>query len=372
MPTSKPNPAAPSATSIFQHPGATGQTLAAIERHLSSSELNVFRVAVAYARWEGIGLFSTKLEAFLSRGGRFDLIVGIENGVTTPDILLYALVLQKRFPKLVTARTITDEFANSIMHTKFYEFQCANETTALVGSANLTGGGLVRNTELSMEYTVAKGSNVAKEWAANWIELRKVSKPVSLKTAQKLSSSKRSGNEKDRAPESQASKGKPFLASKQKPSPKPLFSNILGLKNKTQKNQILADLDSLTERPEILYLQILKYETGGSSGRTGYQVQLPVATLGTYFGVGKKQSRAVTFHFPKDEINVSLTHFENHTHRVRLKPITLIPRPAILKFERIANDEYKVSVVPKNRYASVLKKKCDQQSRAGARKWGFE
>ena len=298
--------------------------------------------------------------------------MGIENGATTPDALLYALVLQKRFPGCVTARTITDKYANSIMHTKFYEFKFAHETTAIIGSSNLTGGGLVQNTELSVEYTVSRGSRLEDDWNINWQTLRKISKPVSPKTAQRLVASKRSGDETDKAPESQSSIDKPFFVNTKRPPPKPLFWNILGLKNKNEKNKLLADLDSITERPDILYLEILKYETGGTSGRPGYQVQLPVATLGAYFGVGKKQTRQVTFLFPKNELKVSLTHFENNTHRVRLKPITSISRPAILKFVRVGKHEYRVSVIPKNRYASVLKNKCDQQSRKGARKWGFE
>ena len=230
MPSFKPSETAIAARSIFQHPGATAETLGAIERHLTSKRLERFRVAVAYARWEGVGLFSSKLEAFLSRGGYFELIVGIENGVTTPDALLYALVLQKRFPGCVTARTITDKYANSIMHTKFYEFKFAHETTAIIGSSNLTGGGLVQNTELSVEYTVSRGSRLEDDWNINWQTLRKISKPVSPKTAQRLVASKRSGDETDKAPESQSSIDKPFFVNTKRPPPKPLFWNILGLK----------------------------------------------------------------------------------------------------------------------------------------------
>ena len=52
------------------------------------------------------------------------------------------------------------------------------------------------------------------------------------------------------------------------------------------KHRLLAQSDSLSIRPRRLYLQILQ-ETGG-----GHQVQLPVATLGSFFGVGKGQSWA--------------------------------------------------------------------------------
>lgn len=356
---------------VLQHQGALAVTLDAIERHLTSPNLLRFRIAVAYARWDGLGLLSSNIEKLLGRGGSFELIVGIENGVTTPDALLYGLVLEKRFPKRVTTRAIVDEYANSIMHTKLYEFHSAQETTALIGSANLTGGGLVRNTELSIETTVTQGSHLQRELDDTWNVLEALSQPASLEMAQRLLASKRSGNEKDESSEALAKEGKRYLAKTVKPAPKPLFKKILGIKNNLEKNRLLAQLDSLTDRPDVLYLQILEYETGGTPGRPGYQVQLPVATLGAYFGVGKRQSKPVRFQFAKEDIHVNLTHFENNTHRVRLRPITSIQRPAILKFLRVGEDDYKVEVVPKSRYQSLLDKRCDQQSREGARKWGF-
>ncbi|MDX0559449.1 hypothetical protein GOC96_16105 [Sinorhizobium medicae] len=49
--------------------------------------LKQVRFSVAYVRWDGLGLISEALEAFLESGGNFESIYGAGNGVTTPDAL---------------------------------------------------------------------------------------------------------------------------------------------------------------------------------------------------------------------------------------------------------------------------------------------
>ena len=139
---------------------------------------------------------------------------------------------------------------------------------------------------------------------------------------------------------------KPFISTGVAASPKPLFNKVLGLDNTPKKTRILAQLDTLTQRPKHLYLEVLSYETGAqSAAHRGYQIQLPAATLGAYFGVGDQHKTKVTLRFPKDTLTVHLTHFENKTHRVRLRPLRDVPRPAIVKFERAGEDTYDCTVL---------------------------
>ncbi len=147
---------------------------------------------------------------------------------------------------------------------------------------------------------------------------------------------------------------------------------MLKIEVKAKKAKILASLGALSEKPKRLYLEILKYETGGTNGAPGYQVQLPTATLGTFFGVGESQSRQVQFDFPTDSVSVKVTHFENKTHRVRLRPIRDIPRPAVLRFERTGPDRYAVLILPQAAFAKNIKAYCTEQRQAKARRWGIE
>ena len=69
---------------------------------------------------------------------------------------------------------------------------------------------------------------------------------------------------------------------------------------------------------------------------------------------------------------VHLTHFGNNTHRVRLRPLRDIKRPAIVVFRRSGANRYDCSVVPAKDYAKILAAKCTEQTRKGARLWGME
>lgn len=338
---------------------------------LEAAGLERLRAAVAYARWEGIGLIAPQLEKFLAEGGEFQSIYGVANGVTTPDSLLYALYLQALYKTHTYAGAIEDKYANSIFHPKFFEFRFPKRTIVIIGSANLTGGGLARNTELGVEVQVRRGEAFEKQVDATWKSMRAGSDEVTLELVRALKRNSELASERDRG-ENRSGIAKPQLAAIAKASPKPLFAKILGLSEPAKRSRIFSKMDTLSVRPQRLYLQILSGETGGGGGHPGYQIQLPVATLATFFGVGENESKEATFHFPADTVTVHLTHFENHTHRVRLRPLRDIVRPAIVLFQRTGLDEYNCSVVPAKDYGKVLTNKCTEQQREGARRWGLE
>jgi HKD family nuclease len=357
---------------ILQSPTSLGAQLHELERQLAQPGLKRVRIGVAYVRWDGIGLIATALEALLKRGGRVELIFGADNGVTTPDALLYGMVIRKLFPTQTYIGVILDKYGNSIFHPKFYEFRHKDDIFSIIGSANLTGGGMLRNTELSTVIDFKTIDNAAAEAEKIWDSIKSSAIPVTIPLVRLLARSGKQGSERRPSGEEEPNLDKPFPKNVAKVKPKPLFKKILGFASAPTKIDILKDLDSLSDPPKSLHLQINKYETGGSTGRPGYQVQLPVATLGAFFGVGQNQSRMVKFIFPKESVNVTLSHFENNTHRVRLRPILDIKRPAILKFTRIGDDTYKVVAIPVAKYQSVLKAKCVNQTSANSRRWGIE
>jgi hypothetical protein len=239
------------------------------------------------ASWDGIGLIATQLEQFLGEGGEFQSIYGVANGVTTPDCLLYSLYLQDLYKKQHSyAGTIEDKFANSIFHPKFFEFRFSKRTIVIVGSANLTGGGLLRNTELGVEIETPHGDPAEKAIEAAWKSIHAEAQKGTWKLVRHLKKQSELASERDRG-ESRGSGNKPWLAVKTKANPKPLFIKVLDLKKPAKRSELLAKMDPLTDRPGRLYLQIMAYETGGQGdGKPGYQIQLPVATLASFFGVG--------------------------------------------------------------------------------------
>ena len=357
---------------VVQTHDQTGTLYHSIKAQLALPQLKRIRIAAAYARWDGIGLFSTELERVVAAGATFESIYGAGNGVTTPDSLLYGIYLKELYPDRVRPFLVEDKFANSIFHPKLYIFGFSNHSIAIVGSANLTGGGLVRNSEVVVELTVAAGGAHEKALNNVWTKLINLAQPITPSRVRAIMKGADAGSETNQREGLQEVAGKPYLGKGPKVAPKPLFEKVLNLKSASKKSKILSKLDSLSQKPSRLYLQIFENETGGNAGSLGYQVQLPVATLATYFGVGETQTKQAEFRFKGETVKTSLTHFDNHTHRVRLKPILGIPRPAILIFDRISDDIYRVRPERPDRYQKTLSNKCTQQSRAGSRFWGLE
>lgn len=361
----------PSSPRLAQQFTGKGETFRLRLRELLTKPgLKRVRIAVSYARWEGLGLLSDNIQQFLQSGGRFEAIFGAGNGVTTPDALYYGLVLRSEFPGKTFAGYVEDEYANATFHPKFYEFRLESETVVLVGSANLTGGGLCRNSEVGIEITVERNSQEERDWDEYWKAIKALSRRVTAKSVREMSQKPGSGRERtDEVGGAKA--GKPYLK-QTKGAPRPLFEKVLKLSSlsKGQKDELLGDMAALTNKPKRLYLQIFERETGGSGGKPGTAVQFPVATLGSFFGIRKAEDREITIDFADQTITPRFMHLRNDTHRLRIPPILGIQRPAVMVLERVGQDHY-AGRFAKN-YAVTLRTKCTQQRSERSRKWGVE
>ncbi len=333
-----------------------------LNRHLRSSDLRAVRVVMAYVTWGGLSLVADAMEAFLKRKGHVSTIFGVGNGVTTPDALCYAHYLQSKFSTYSDSFGIQWDYSDSVFHPKFVEFDYPDRKAILVGSANLTNGGMAANHEIALAVTVPREDSLSATVESIWRSYLDLAEKVEPLFIRELSKKKSLGQEGEK----RGSRGEQIGLSLKR-AKKPLFAHILdGDSPPHFKHGRLSETSTLSEKPSQLYLQILG-ETGG-----GHQVQLPVATLAAFFGVGEGEVREVTFKFSgDDEVQVQLTHFGNNTHRVRLRPIKSLPRPSILVFERSDDDGYRVRVVSHTQYASVLRTRCTEQTRAGSRRWGL-
>jgi len=103
----------------------------------------VFRVCVAFAKASGILQLAPALHAFMERGGRVEMVIGIDEGITTKQ----ALELAMRYSSIVHV------FNNpaATFHPKLYLFEIAHKKAiALIGSSNLTSGGMYTNYEATI------------------------------------------------------------------------------------------------------------------------------------------------------------------------------------------------------------------------------
>ncbi|MBJ6801822.1 phospholipase D-like domain-containing protein [Geomonas propionica] len=108
-------------------------------------------LCAAYWKPNGIRLIKSQLISALERGVPVEIYASLNEWNTTPEALteLLDLVSQHRGAKLYLC-----EKKGSIFHTKVYYFRTSSKFTAIIGSANLTEGGLSKNDEASV---VVKG-----------------------------------------------------------------------------------------------------------------------------------------------------------------------------------------------------------------------
>jgi hypothetical protein len=303
------------------------------------------------------------LEAFLQRSGEVQTVFGVNNGVTTPDALLYLWSLSEQYGERISSSIIDWSYSNSVFHPKVFHFSGDQDERLIVGSNNLTLGGLLANHEVFFDVNVTAASDTAQQAAAIWDYCTSLGEPLSLDRIKSLAVSHKLSKESRNS-----RRDLPAFEIPDAPRRKPLFKRLLGIPQRGKRNSILKNLDKLSRRPRRLFLQILGQETGG-----GDQIQLPVYTLSTFFGVGSEEERAVHFEFENWVArDVNLTHFGNNTHRIRLRPVLEVPRPAIIEFTRMGSDRYACRIIPQRDYTRTLAAKCDQQTREGSRRWGLE
>lgn len=109
-------------------------------------------IAVAFLKSKGLGRIIQTLTTRLKAGAEVEMFVGTDFCQTQPDALKDLLALAKRQPMLKILAAKPD--ARSTFHPKVYLGVDANTAHVMVGSANLTGGALGANEELSLVWKV--------------------------------------------------------------------------------------------------------------------------------------------------------------------------------------------------------------------------
>ena len=114
--------------------------------HLRNSGLRSAWLASAYLTLPGWKRLRPAIEVAVDRGRQVQLLVSIKDYFTHPDALEAALRLslkEKRFQLRISR--------NPRFHAKAYLFDLGARTTALIGSANVTTGGMQIDGDLSLQ-----------------------------------------------------------------------------------------------------------------------------------------------------------------------------------------------------------------------------
>ncbi len=136
-----------------------GQVGNYIKDCLEDSKYNKLTIIVAFAKNSGVLRLKESLEAFRKSGGEIDVYVGIDLDGTSYEALVSLL-------RIVNKLTVVHLESGQTFHPKIYSFTSDDEGVLIVGSNNLTSGGLWTNIEASLilsEDNKAEKSEVQKE-----------------------------------------------------------------------------------------------------------------------------------------------------------------------------------------------------------------
>lgn len=120
-----------------------GYTLRSLLVSSRENGFSVFRLLVAFVKTSGLIRITNAINVFKENGGHIEAIVGVDNKGTSKQALrmLHSLADE--------AYVYHDTSVNRTFHTKLYLLiNPGNNATALIGSSNLTAGGLFTNYEV--------------------------------------------------------------------------------------------------------------------------------------------------------------------------------------------------------------------------------
>lgn len=127
----------------------TGQLGNRLIELLDSADYQALNIVVAFAKNSGVLRIKNALERFRNRGGIVNVYVGVDLGGTSYEALT-ALLLHTDSLNVVHAEK------SQTFHSKIFQFLGQDRGLIIVGSHNLTGGGLWTNFESSIIVPVGK------------------------------------------------------------------------------------------------------------------------------------------------------------------------------------------------------------------------
>ncbi|MBS0849511.1 phospholipase D family protein [Citrobacter sp. JGM124] len=125
----------------------TGQLGKRLIEWLDAPDFHTLNIIVAFAKNSGVLRIKDALERFRERGGKVNVYVGVDLGGTSYEALT-ALLINTNSLHVVHSES------EQTFHTKIYQFLGDNKGLIVVGSHNLTGGGLWTNFESSVHIPV--------------------------------------------------------------------------------------------------------------------------------------------------------------------------------------------------------------------------
>lgn len=134
-------------------PDSLFQVIAEWCRSGAGQRSNTLRLMSAFASGGGIGAIVPLLDVFLAEGNRLEVIVGIDLKGTDQGALRHLDALLHAYPSQCRVSVFNAPARAAIFHPKLYILETPHAVSFVIGSANLTGGGLGSNFESLILYS---------------------------------------------------------------------------------------------------------------------------------------------------------------------------------------------------------------------------
>jgi hypothetical protein len=290
-------------------------------------------------------------------------IVGVDLDGTDPEALEFLMKLKRDYARQIDARVFSLGNNAFVFHPKVYWFDTDGRKVVVIGSANATAGGLLRNCETSVELDVdmAADETISEDFDRLWMTYSAPLPPFSAANLLRIDRRLIERMASDApASDGNAARRHPLaglpLPSVNRPR-RGLSANVHARGGKRRSRYLVMDV--LLETRQT-------------------QVQLPVNALARFFGTSPAARDTIILHqlyngriVKSDERPV--VNLENNTHRIELDAIRGLPRPLIVRFGRVENGDFTYEVVTRgmSEYSRLdqLLTSGGSRTREGARRW---
>ncbi len=329
------------------------------------------QIISAFASGPGVIALEPFFDVFLADGNRLEIIIGIDRGGTSRDAITRLFELQNAYSRRVMCSIFYAPSKAAIFHPKLYIYRTAATMSAVIGSANLTLGGLGGNFESIFLYDgISRKSNEATQINNVWntfatpaapLErtfLRPLTEEYAKDLVRKLPSS--SHFESGSSPQGVRSLWKPLSQVDLPRSASPAREPQAVVKRRVSKFLII---DVLSETRET-------------------QMQIPLAVVEEFFGIDRHVAGEISLsQIRGGEItqpiqrNVVISAGEGAKRlmrRIEMPQIAAKARPLCAIFVKLRNGQFAVSIAPQDtalfkRLNPWLRDHCQQPQHAQRR-----
>ncbi len=145
------------------------------------------KILSAFVSGKGIRAITPLIDNFLADGNNIEIIFGIDRGGTDRDAIRHLYFLQNAHGDQLTVNYFQARASGSIFHPKLYIYERNNRVNFVLGSANLTAGGLGSNLEsLILFENLNKNSLLADQALEIWNSFANPAPPLPANSLNQL------------------------------------------------------------------------------------------------------------------------------------------------------------------------------------------